>query len=134
VGAAPRSKSACLVAMALPPPAPPSAATWLLLDCPNEVGPRDARSRHAQQVPHVWLVEYYVNNSIPRAREGKGMVALMGQLQRVLHAIFFKKPTPYIQSLATFCAETALDAVDDGLSYNLRADAKVVQSVLTTDY
>ena len=79
-------------------------------------------------------MEYYVNNSIPRAREGKGMVALMGQLQRVLHAIFFKKPTPYIQSLATFCAETALDAVDDGLSYNLRADAKVVQSVLTTDY
>ena len=71
-------------------------------------------------------MQYFVNNSIPAAREGKGKVALTGQLQRKLHDTFFANPTPYVQSIATFCAETAVDAADDGTTYNLRVDAKVM--------
>ena len=50
----------------------------------------------------------------------------MGQLQRVLHACFSKNPTPYVSSIATFVTECALDAVDDGTTYNQRADGKVM--------
>ena len=75
---------------------------------------------------HGWLARYFVNNDVSRAREGAAKVALMGQLQRALHALLFKNATPYVSSIATLCAEHAIDAVDDGTTYNLRADAKVM--------
>ena len=78
------------------------------------------------QEVHGWLARYWVNNDVSRAREGAAKVALMGQLQRALHALLFKNPTPYVSSMATLCAEHAIDAADAGTTFNLRACAKVM--------